>query len=115
MQLICAIEQLPQDFKNAFIIHPYKRKGNHQACDNHRRICVLSISGKILAIVPLNHLNYNHEQGLLPETQCVFRIESGIVDTVFLTRQLQEKCQEQNCDHQGAYVTTTTRPTRESI
>ena len=31
-------EQLAQDFKEASIIHIYKRKGNWQACDHHHRI-----------------------------------------------------------------------------
>ena len=31
-------EAMPQEFKDASIIHLYKRKENHQACDNHRGI-----------------------------------------------------------------------------
>ena len=42
-------EAVPQDFKDASIIHLYKRKGNLQVCDNHRGISLLSIAGKILA------------------------------------------------------------------
>ena len=42
-------EAFPQDFKDASIIHLYKRKGNPQVCDNHRGISLLSIAGKILA------------------------------------------------------------------
>ena len=38
IQLIWEKEQLPQDFKDATIIHLYKRKGNRQAYDNHRGI-----------------------------------------------------------------------------
>nr|VZI48492.1 unnamed protein product [Spirometra erinaceieuropaei] len=30
--------ELPQDFKDATIVHLYKRKGNRQICDNHRGI-----------------------------------------------------------------------------
>ena len=41
-------EAIPQDFKDASIIHLYKRKGNPQVCDNHRGISLLSIAGKIL-------------------------------------------------------------------
>ena len=29
-------EAIPQDFKDASIIHLYKRKGNPQVCENHR-------------------------------------------------------------------------------
>ena len=35
-------EAIPQEFKNASIIHIYKRKGNPQACENHRGISLLS-------------------------------------------------------------------------
>ena len=41
-------EAIPQDFKNASIIHLYKRKGNPKVCDNRRSISLLSIAGKIL-------------------------------------------------------------------
>nr|VZI28117.1 unnamed protein product [Spirometra erinaceieuropaei] len=30
--------EVPQDFKDATIVHLYKRKGNRQVCDNHRGI-----------------------------------------------------------------------------
>ena len=38
-------EAIPQDFKDASIIHLYKRKGNPQVCDNHR---VISLSYQLL-------------------------------------------------------------------
>ncbi|XP_016345583.1 uncharacterized protein LOC107691490, partial [Sinocyclocheilus anshuiensis] len=87
---------IPQELKDASIVHLYKRKGNRQVCDNHRGISLLSIAGKILARVLLNHLTDHLEQGLLLETQCSFRKEGGTVDMIFAARQLQEKCQEQN-------------------
>ncbi|VDL94493.1 unnamed protein product [Schistocephalus solidus] len=34
--------QVPQDFKDATIVHLYKRKGNRQRCDNHRGISWLT-------------------------------------------------------------------------
>ena len=42
-------EAIPQDFKDASVIHLYKRKGIPQVSDNHRGISLLSIAGKILA------------------------------------------------------------------
>ena len=95
-------EQLPQDFKDATIVHIYKRKGNRQSCDNHRGISLLSIAGKILARVLLNRLLKHLEQGHLPESQCGFRAGRGTMDMVFAARQLQEKCMEQ---HQDLYLT----------
>ena len=65
---------IPQEFKDATIIHLFKRKGDPQVCDNHRGICLLSTDGKIFANVLLNRLNEHHEQsGLLLESQCGFR------------------------------------------
>ena len=64
-------EAIHQEFKDATIIHLFKRKGNPQVCDNHRGISLLSIAGKILARVLLNRLNEHLERsGLLPESQC---------------------------------------------
>ena len=45
---------IPQEFKDATIIHLFKRTGNPQVCDNHRAISLLSIAGKILTRVLLN-------------------------------------------------------------
>ena len=106
-KLIWKEETIPQDFKDASIVHLYKRKGNRQACDNHRGISLLSIAGKILARVLLNRLNCHLENGLLPESQCGFRKNRGTVDMIFAARQLQEKCQEQNMDLYSTYVDLT--------
>ena len=92
-------EAIPQEFKDASIIHLYKRKGNPQVCANHRGISLLSIAGKILAKILLNRLNVHLDQtGLIPESQCGFRKDRGTIDMIFTARQLQEKCQEQNVD-----------------
>ncbi len=98
---------IPQELKDASIVHLYKRKGNRQVCDNHRGISLLSIAGKILAQVLLNRLTDHLEQGLLPETQCGFRKERGTVDMIFAVRQLQEKCQEQNRELYTIFVDLT--------
>ena len=106
-RLIWQQETVPQDLKDASIIHLYKRKGNRQDCNNHRGISLLSIAGKILARILLNRLMKHLEQGLLPESQCGFRKERGTIDMVFAARQLQEKCQEQNVDLYSTYVDLT--------
>ena len=100
-------EIVPQEFKDASIIHLYKRKGNRQVCDNHRGISLLCIAGKILARILLNRLIDHLEQGLLPESQCGFRKERGTTDMLFAARQLQEKCQEQNVDLYTTFVDLT--------
>ena len=101
-------EAIPQDFKDASIIHLYKRKGNPQVCYNHRGISRLSIARKILAKILLNRLNAHLDQaGLKPESQCGFRKDRGTVDTFFTATQLQEKCQEQNVDLYMTFVDLT--------
>lgn len=100
-------ETVPQDYKDATIIHLYERKGNRQVCDNHRGISLMSIAGKILARILLNRLVEYLEDDLLSESQCGFRKERGTVDMVFAPRQLQEKCQEQNVDLYSTYVDLT--------
>ena len=47
-------ERLPQEFRDATIIHIYKQKGNRQSCDNQRGISLLSTAAKILYRVLLN-------------------------------------------------------------
>ena len=101
-------EAIPQEFKDATIIHLFKRKGNPQVCDNHRGISLLSIAGKILARVLLNQLNEHLEwSGLQPESQYGFRKNRGTIDMIFTERQLQEKCQEQNVDLYMTFVDLT--------
>ena len=93
-------EAIPQEFKDAYIIHLYKRKGNPQVCENHRGISLLSIARKIVAKILLNRLNVHLDQkGLIPESQCGFRKDRGTIEMIFTARQLQQKCQEQNVDH----------------
>jgi len=67
------IEILPQEFKDATIVHIYKRRSNKRSCDNLRGIFLLSIAGKIMARVLLSRLLKHLEQGHLPESQCGFR------------------------------------------
>ena len=40
-------EAIPQEYKDACIIHLYKRKGNPQVFENHRGISLISIAGKL--------------------------------------------------------------------
>ncbi|KAL8580967.1 hypothetical protein ACOMHN_017534 [Nucella lapillus] len=100
---VCCWEQgkLPQDFRDAIIITLYKNKGGKSDCSNYRGITFLSIAGKILARVLLNRLVPAVAEYHLPESQYGFRDNRGTTDMVFVLRQLQEKCREQN---KGLYV-----------
>nr|VZI35290.1 unnamed protein product [Spirometra erinaceieuropaei] len=99
--------EFPQDFKDATIVHLYKRKGNRQVCDNHRGISLLNIGGKIYARILLNRLNNHLEHGLLPESQCGFRRHRGTTDMIFAARQLQERCQEMRTHLYSTFVDLT--------
>ena len=96
-------ETVPQELKDALIVHLYKRKGDRRSCDCHRGISLLAIAGKILGRVLLNRLIQHLENGqYLPESQCGFRASRSTSDMVFAAHQMQEKCQEQ---YQDLYMT----------
>ncbi|BHF67574.1 hypothetical protein SprV_0301060100 [Sparganum proliferum] len=100
-------EEVPQDFKDATIVHLYKSKENRQICDNHRGISLLNIVGKFFARVLLNRLNHHLEQGLLSVSQCGFRRHRGITDMISTSRQLQEKRQEMRTHLYSTFVDLT--------
>ena len=49
-------KELPQQFKDAWIIAIYKKKGDCNDCGNYRGISLLSTAGKILAKILLKRL-----------------------------------------------------------
>eukprot|EP00745_Piridium_sociabile_P040226 TRINITY_DN767_c0_g1_i3.p1 TRINITY_DN767_c0_g1~~TRINITY_DN767_c0_g1_i3.p1 ORF type:complete len:1045 (-),score=247.16 TRINITY_DN767_c0_g1_i3:182-3316(-) len=96
MQQFWTEGSVPQDFKDANIVHLYKNKGDRASCDNHRGISLLSIAGKIMARVILNRITSNLLDDVVSESQCGFRRNRGTIDMIFAIRQIQEKCREQN-------------------
>ena len=84
-----------------------KNKGEMSDCSNYWGITLLSIAGKILACILLNRLVSTIAEDHLPETQCRFRANRGTTDVVFVLRQLQEKCREQNKRLYVAFVDLT--------
>ena len=53
----------------------------------------------------MNRLNVHLDQkGLIPESQSGFRKDRGTIDMIFIARQLQEKCHEQNVDLYMTFV-----------
>ena len=107
--LVCCWEQskLPRDFRDAVIVALYKNMGEKSDCSNYRGITLLSIAGKILARVLLNRLIPALAKDNLPETQCGFRANRGTTDMVFVLRQLQEKCRQQNKELYVTFVDLT--------
>ena len=82
---------VPQDFKDANIIHLYKNKGDRASCDNHRGISLLNVAGKIMAPVILNRITQYLLDDVVSESQCGFRRNRGTIDMIFAVRQIQEK------------------------
>ena len=82
----------------------YKNKGEKSDCLNYRDTTLLSIASKILARVLLNRLIPTIAQENTPESQCGFRSNRGTVDMIFVLRQVQEKCREQNIGLYAAFV-----------
>ena len=85
-------KSVPQDFKDASLVHIYKQKGDRAICNNHRDISLIFIAGKILARIKLNLLAQHIADNVLPESQCGFRAGCGTTDMIFAMRQIQEKC-----------------------
>jgi hypothetical protein len=98
---------LPQEFKDASVVHLYKRKGAKTACDNHRGISLLSVSGKVLSKIIARRLYQSIAEPFLSESQCGFRPNRGCVDMIFTARQLMEKCREQNLGLCAAFIDLT--------
>ena len=97
---------VPQDMRDAKIITLYKNKGDRTDCNNYRGISLLSIVGKIFARVILSRLQF---LGTLvyPEAQCGFRPQRSTIDMIFATRQIQEKCREQQMPLYIAFIDLT--------
>ncbi|BHF85870.1 hypothetical protein SprV_1002904400 [Sparganum proliferum] len=104
LQVMWLQREISQDFKDATIMHLYKRKGNRQVCDKHRGISLLNIAGMIFDRILLNRLNNHLEQSLLQESQYGFRCHRGTTDMIFASRQLQEKCQEMRTHLYSTFV-----------
>ena len=107
-KLIWEQKDIPQQLKDALIVHIYKNKGDITCCDNHRGISLLSIAGKVLARILLNRLQKHiNDANLIPESQCGFRRYRGTTDMIFSVRQLQEKCREQNLELYMVFIDLT--------
>ena len=88
-------EAIPQEFKDASVIHLYKRKGNSQVCGNHRSISLLAVAGKTLAKILLNRLNIKFDQTeLITERQCGFNKDREAIDMILTARKFDNGCKK---------------------
>ena len=65
-------DAVPQDFKDANIIHLYKKQGTLPFCDNHHGISVLITDDKVLSKIIANRPSAEIAEKLLPDSQCGF-------------------------------------------
>ena len=100
-------EDVPKEFRNATVVSLFKNRSSKTDCDNYQGISLLSVAGKILARVILNHLVTNISEENLPEAQCGFCPNRSTTDMVFSVRQVQEKCIEQNMDLVAVFIDLT--------
>lgn len=87
---------VPQDFKDVLIHHLYKNKGNRKVCDNNCGISLLSIAGKILAMLILNRIIKHVSNDIYSKSQCGFHAGRDIIDMIFFLIQVAEKVCEKN-------------------
>ena len=85
--------EIPQDMHDAKIVTLFKNKGDHSDCNIYHGIFLLSVVGKVFARVFLARLQILADR-IYPESQCGFRSGRSTVDMIS-TKQLQEKCREQ--------------------
>ena len=81
---------------HAVIVSLYKNKGEKSDCSNYIGIPLLSVAGRILARFLLNRLIPTIAQKNTQKSQRGFRSKRGMADMIFMLRQIQEKCREQN-------------------
>ena len=80
---ICEEEDVPKEFRNATFVSLFKNRGSETDCGNYRGISLLSVAGKILAVVILNRLIINFLEENLPQAQCGLRPNRSTTDMVF--------------------------------
>ena len=75
--IIWESRSVPQDFKDASLIHIYKRKRDRAFCDNQSGTSLLCIAGKLFARIMLNRLAHHIADNVIPESRCGFRAGRG--------------------------------------
>ncbi|XP_037776612.1 uncharacterized protein LOC119573458 [Penaeus monodon] len=93
-------EAIPSDLRDATVISLYKNEGSRTDCGIHRGISLLSIAGKILALIILNRLVTSISEKNLPESQCGYQPDRSTIN-------MQEKCTEQNKNLYAVFIDLT--------
>ena len=82
-------KQVPQSWKNAFVVSIYKGKGSDSDPANYRPISILSTFYKIFAALIQKCLATAHDENLRP-TQYEFRAARSTKDPLFILRRAQD-------------------------
>lgn len=93
----------PPEWKSALIVALYKGKGAKDIAGNYRGISLLSIAGKVYAII-LMHRVYQQVEPQLHEAQSGFRRGRGTVDAIYTLRALGAACSEYRVCMAKAYI-----------
>ena len=80
-------ERSPQDWKDAIIVPVFKNKGSRLECGRHRGISLLSIPGKVYALILLTRVSKCMEATVL-ENQAGFRKHRSATDQLFILSQV---------------------------
>lgn len=82
----------PVDWKRALVVPLFKGKGSARDTANYRPISLLSIPGKVYALILLHRVSSQVDSQLL-ESQCAFRSNRGLTDAAYTLRSIMYKCQ----------------------
>jgi hypothetical protein len=77
----------PEAWKSVLVVSLYKGKGLHQCTDNYRGISLLNIPGKVYMLLLMHRLG-QCVGSQLHEAHCGFHGGRGIIDAMFVLRQL---------------------------
>jgi hypothetical protein len=83
----------PVEWKRALLVALYKGKGEKKVTDSYRGISLLSIPGKVYALIILSRINAHVDAQLL-DSQSAFRKGRGLTDALFTIRQVISKSVE---------------------
>jgi sorting nexin-29 len=95
-------ETMPRDWTMG-VICPIHKKNDKLVCDNYRGIMLLNTAYKVFAQVLAGRLAPETEP-LLGEYQCGFRPQRSTMDSIFVVRQVLEKCYEFDVDIHQLYI-----------
>jgi hypothetical protein len=95
----------PEAWKRALVV-PVPKKGDPKIAGNWRPISLLSIPGKVYAML-IMHRIAGHIEGRLHEAQCGFRPQRGTTDAIFTLRRIASSCLEHKTPLALAFIDLT--------